>query len=60
MSPPLRVLCLSNMWPGPADPDYGSFVADMCGALGIDLEGAVARKMAFNATRPYRHGNRRA
>lgn len=33
MTAPLRVLCLSNMWPGPADPDYGSFVADMCGAL---------------------------
>lgn len=30
----LRVLCLSNMWPGPADPDYGAFVADMCRALG--------------------------
>ncbi len=29
----LRVLCLSNMWPGPADPDYGAFVADMCAAL---------------------------
>ena len=33
MSSGLRVLCLSNMWPGPADPDYGSFVADMCAAL---------------------------
>ncbi len=29
----LRVLCLSNMWPGRADPDYGAFVADMCRAL---------------------------
>ncbi len=29
----LRVLCLSNMWPGPVDPDYGAFVAEMCGAL---------------------------
>lgn len=29
----IRVLCLSNMWPGRADPDYGAFVADMCGAL---------------------------
>lgn len=28
-----RVLCLSNMWPGPRDPDYGAFVADMCEAL---------------------------
>ena len=33
MTGPLRVLCLSNMWPGPADPDYGAFVADMCDAL---------------------------
>lgn len=33
MTAPLRVLCLSNMWPGAADPDYGSFVADMCRAL---------------------------
>lgn len=29
----LRVLCLSNMWPGPRNPDYGAFVADMCRAL---------------------------
>jgi glycosyltransferase involved in cell wall biosynthesis len=29
----VRVLCLSNMWPGPGDPDYGAFVADMCRAL---------------------------
>ncbi len=28
-----RVLCVSNMWPGPRDPDYGAFVADMCEAL---------------------------
>lgn len=30
---PLRVLCVSNMWPGEADPDFGSFVRDMCDAL---------------------------
>ncbi len=44
MSPGLRVLCLSNMWPGPADPDYGSFVADMCAALerrGMSVEPVV-------------------
>lgn len=44
MSSGLRVLCLSNMWPGPADPDYGSFVADMCGALerrGMSVEPVV-------------------
>lgn len=30
---PLRVLCLTNMWPGPDAPDFGSFVKDMCAAL---------------------------
>ena len=34
MTDPLRVLCLSNMWPGPRDPDFGAFVAEMCEALG--------------------------
>ena len=41
---PLRVLCLSNMYPGPDDPDYGSFVRDMCDALeaqGLDVTRAV-------------------
>lgn len=44
MSAGLRVMCLSNMWPGPRDPDYGSFVADMCTALerrGMDVEPVV-------------------
>lgn len=35
-------------------------IADMCGALEIDLDGAVATKHAFNATRPRRHGGKRA
>lgn len=31
-------------------------IADLCGYLGIDLSHAVQAKMAYNATRPYRHG----
>lgn len=30
---PMRILCLSNMYPGPDAPDYGAFVATMCAAL---------------------------
>jgi glycosyltransferase involved in cell wall biosynthesis len=35
---------VSNMWPGPADPDLGTFVRDMCDALaarGLHVERAV-------------------
>lgn len=35
-------------------------VGDMAETFGIDLEKAVAEKMAYNRTRPYRHGNKRA
>lgn len=35
-------------------------VGDLCAYLGIDLERAIEEKMAFNTTRPYRHGNKRA
>lgn len=27
-------------------------IGDLCGALGLDLGGAIAEKLAFNATRP--------
>lgn len=40
----MRVLCVSNMYPGPRDPDYGAFVEDMCTALaarGLGVERAV-------------------
>lgn len=35
-------------------------VMDMAGALGIDLEHAVETKHRINATRSYRHGNKKA
>jgi len=42
----LRVMCLSNMYPGPDAPDYGAFIARMCGELerqGADVERVVIR-----------------
>lgn len=32
---------------------------DMCNRYGINLEAEYERKMAYNRTRPYRHGNKR-
>ena len=34
-------------------------VADVCGKYGIDLESAIETKMAFNKTRPFRHGGKK-
>lgn len=34
-------------------------VGDLSESLGIDLESAVARKMGYNATRPFKHGGKR-
>ena len=31
-------------------------VMDLCGAMGIDLGQAINEKMAYNRTRPYKHG----
>lgn len=33
-------------------------IADFCGLYGIDLEAALAQKLAFNQNRPYRHGGK--
>jgi NTP pyrophosphatase (non-canonical NTP hydrolase) len=33
-------------------------VADFCRANGIDLAAAVRYKMAYNETRPHRHGGK--
>ncbi len=33
-------------------------IGDLCGRYGIDLERVVFDKMAYNATRPHRHGGK--
>lgn len=33
-------------------------IFDICGRYKIDLESAVKRKMAYNETRPHRHGGK--
>jgi glycosyltransferase involved in cell wall biosynthesis len=43
---PLRVLCVTNMWPGEADPDFGAFVRAMCGAL--EREGCTVEVAAID------------
>ena len=61
-------------WIRPADDDEGkpgkpegvaSEYADIlirighyCGALGIDLEAEVLKKLSYNSTRPFRHGGK--
>jgi len=35
-------------------------VADLAGALGVDLTFCLRRKLAYNKTRPHRHGGKRA
>jgi len=35
-------------------------ILDYAGGMGFDLESALLAKMAYNDTRPYRHGNKLA
>ena len=40
--------------------DIAIRVMDVCEAYGIDLEAQIKDKMAYNKTRPFRHGGKRA
>lgn len=31
-------------------------ILDTCGAYGFDIDGAIQEKLAYNKTRPYKHG----
>ena len=33
-------------------------ILDWCGKTGVDIDDVVERKMAYNATRPYKHGGK--
>lgn len=35
-------------------------ILDYCGQTGIDIDDAIQRKMAYNKTRPHRHGGKLA
>ena len=54
MGTPLRIMCLSNMYPGPGNPDYGAFVETMCAALegtGADVQRVVIDTRAHGPVR---------
>jgi NTP pyrophosphatase (non-canonical NTP hydrolase) len=46
--------------PGPCVADVVRFTMQLAEHYGIDLEAEYARKMAYNRTREYRHGGKRA
>ena len=42
----MRILCLSNMYPGPGNPDYGAFIERMCDSMerqGAEVDRVVIR-----------------
>lgn len=45
----MRIMCLSNMYPGPQDPDYGAFIATMCSAL--EAEGHTVDRVVIDHRR---------
>ncbi len=50
----LRIMCLSNMYPGPGAPDYGAFIERMCEALeeqGAHVDRVVIRTRASGPLR---------
>lgn len=51
---PLRVMCLSNMYPGPGAPDYGAFIERMCDCMeqrGVAVDRVVIRTRAAGRLR---------
>lgn len=55
-----RISCISNMYPGPANPDYGIFVADMCRELRIRghavRESVIRTRRAGALATPLKYG----
>ena len=45
--PALRVMCLSNMYPGPGAPDYGAFIERMCDCM--ERQGAQVERVVINS-----------
>jgi NTP pyrophosphatase (non-canonical NTP hydrolase) len=60
------LISLASMQVGDGPPEFSEqplgsvlqFLLQLCGLYGVDLETEYERKMAFNRTRPYRHGNK--
>jgi len=48
-TPALRIMCLSNMYPGPGAPDYGAFIERMCDCM--ERRGAQVDRVVINSRR---------